>query len=46
MAKRKWNEKGIYNNKVAEKIKEILTLLDIDIEDENFKDTPRRFDKF
>lgn len=43
MTKRKWNEKHLYNNKIAEGVKEILTLLNINLEDENFKDTPRRF---
>ena len=43
MAKRKWNEKHVHNIKIAKKVKEILTLLNINSEDENFKDTPRRF---
>lgn len=43
MTKRKWTEKHLYNKLIADKVRDILVHLGIDIEDENFKDTPRRF---
>ena len=44
--KRNWCDKKIYNNKIALAIEEAFTQLDINMNDENFQDTPRRLTQF